>query len=255
MLTRVAAPIFKEVNSKRTEWGLKPFHRPEHALSTVAQITQLPEALEFAVAIKPAGLHYTGPFVDHQQRLVVEFPWDRLDGRRLIYASLGTLHNGAERLFRTIAEACAGLDAQLVLSLGGGLDPAQLGALPGDPVVVRFAPQLELLKRASVVITHAGLNTVLESLSEGVPLVAVPLGNDQPGVAARVKARGAGVVVSRRGLKPAALHKAVRQVLENGSYRAAAQVLQKAIREADGLNRAADVIEQALNIRITQPVA
>ena len=41
-------------------------------------------------------------------------------------------------------------------------------------------PQLDLIKRASAVITHAGLNTVLESLSEGVPLVCIPLGNDQP---------------------------------------------------------------------------
>ena len=84
-----------------------------------------------------------------------------------------------------------------MISLGGGLSPAALGPLAGDPLVVHFAPQLEILTRAALVITHAGLNTVLESLSEGVPLVALPLGNDQPGVAARLKARGACVVVSR----------------------------------------------------------
>ena len=71
-----------------------------------------------------------------------------------------------------------------VISLGGGLDPVRLGQLPGDPIVVSYAPQLEVVKRAALVITHAGLNTVLESLAEGVPLVAIPLGNDQPGVAA-----------------------------------------------------------------------
>ena len=111
---------------------------------------------------------------------MVAFPWDHLDGRPLIYASLGTLQNGSEAIFRTITDACAGLGAQLLISLGGGLDPARLGKLAGDPLVVRVAPQLEILKRAALVITHAGLNTVLESLSEGVPLVAVPLGNDQP---------------------------------------------------------------------------
>ena len=254
LLLGIAAPIFKEVNRQRNAWGLRPYARPEDGLSPLAQITQLPEALEFEVrGEKPAGLHYTGPFLDARQRAHVDFPWDRLDGRPLIYASLGTLQNGSEALFRTITDACVGLNAQLVISVGGGLDPARLGPLAGDPLVVRYAPQLEILKRATLVITHAGLNTVLESLSEGVPLVAVPLGNDQPGVAARLKARGACVVVSRHRLNPTRLRKAVLLVLQDAGYRKAAQVLQKAIRQMDGPNRAADLIEQMLNFRSTQP--
>ncbi len=155
------------MNQQRSAWGLKPHSRPEAGLSPLAQITQLPEALEFEICgKKPAGLHYTGPFLHAQQRPAVTFPWDRLDGRPLIYASLGTLQNGSEAIFRTITDACAGLGAQLLISLGGGLDPARLGKLAGDPLVVRFVPQLEILKRSALVITHAGINTVLESLSE-----------------------------------------------------------------------------------------
>ena len=252
LLTRMAAPIFREVNQQRSAWGLKPFRHAEEALSPLAQITQLPEALEFEVGGKtPAGLHYTGPFVYAQQRPPVEFPWERLDGRPLIYASLGTLQNGSEAIFRTIAEACAGLDSQLLISLGGRLDPARLGKLAGNPLVVPFAPQLEILKRAALVITHAGLNTVLESLCEGVPMVAVPLGNDQPGVAARVKARGACVVVPRHRLNPARLRKAVMLVLQEGRYREAAQVLQRTLQGLDGPSRAADLIEQVLKLRST----
>jgi UDP:flavonoid glycosyltransferase YjiC (YdhE family) len=255
-LLRIATPIFKVVNQQRIAWGLEPFRRPEEALSPLAQITQLPEALEFeVVGEKPAGLYYTGPFVHPEQRPAVAFPWERLDGRPLIYASLGTLQNGSEAIFRAIAEACAGLDAQLLMSLGGGLDPAELGKLAGDPLVVRYAPQLEILKRAALVITHAGLNTVLESLSEGVPLVAVPLGNDQPGVAARVKARGACVVVPARKLNPARLRKAIMLVLQDARYREAARVLQRAIQQMNGPDRAADLIEEALELRPMQPLA
>ena len=250
VLLKIATPIFRVVNQQRSAWGLTPFRRPEEMLSPLAQITQLPEALEFeVVGEKPAGLHYTGPFVHSAQRPAVEFPWERLDGRPLIYASMGTLQNGSEGIFRTMAEACAGLDVQLVISLGGGIDPARLGKLAGNPLVVSFAPQLEILKRAALVITHAGLNTVLESLCEGVPLVAVPLGNDQPGVAARVKARGACVVVPRYRLNAARLRKAVMLVLEDPRYREAAQVLQKAIQGMDGPGRAADLIEQVLKLR------
>ncbi|MGB9147271.1 MAG: nucleotide disphospho-sugar-binding domain-containing protein [Acidobacteriaceae bacterium] len=250
LLSRMATPIFRDVNQQRRAWGLKPFMAPEDGLSPLAQITQLPEALEFEIdGEKPAGLYYTGPFVHERQRPAVEFAWERLDGRPLIYASLGTFQNGSESIFRTIADACAGLDAQLLISLGGGLEPAQLGRLAGDPLVVSFAPQLEILKRATLVITHAGINTVLESLSAGVPLVAVPLGNDQPGVAARLKARGAGVVVSRHRLTPTRLRRAVTRVLHEGRYREAAQSLQRAIRQFDGPGRAAEFIEQILQLR------
>ena len=256
LLLRIAAPIFKEMNVQRNAWGLKPLSEPEDGLSPLAQITQLPRALEFEFGgANAAGLHYTGPFLHAQQRPSTEFPWDRLDGRPLIYASLGTLQNGCEPVFRAIADACAGLDAQLVISLGAGLDGARLDKLAGDPVVVRYAPQLEILKRTALVITHAGINTVLESLSEGVPMVTIPLGNDQPGMAARVKARGAGVVVPRRRLSAARLRKAVLLVLQEPRYREAAQALQRAIQQLDGPGRAADLIEQALKLQVTQSVA
>ena len=250
VLTRVARPIFDAVNEYRVAWGLHVGREPGEGLSKLAQITQLPRALEFDIDPLPPNLYYTGPFVDPAQRTSVDFPWDRLDGRQLIFASLGTLQNQSREKFRTIAEACAGLNVQLVMSLGGGLDRGELGNLPGDPLIVNYAPQLELVKRATLVITHAGLNTVLESLSEGVPMVCIPLGNDQPGVAARVKAHGAGVVVLPHRLNVKRLRSAVRVVLENDSYRLAARKIQSAINEANGLDRAADIVEDVLKIRI-----
>lgn len=253
VLTRVASPIFAAVNEYRAKWGLR-VGLPEEGLSKLAQITQLPRALEFEIDPLPPHLYYTGPFVDVDQRPPMDFPWERLDGRPLIFASLGTLQNQSREKFRIIAEACAPLDVQLVMSLGGGFDRAQLGSLVGDPLVVNYAPQLDLIKRASVVITHAGINTVLESLAEGKPLVCIPLGNDQPGVAARVKARGAGIVIPPRKVNAKRLRAAVRAVLENDSYRSAARSIQSAMAKIDGLELAADLIENALKIRSQEPV-
>jgi MGT family glycosyltransferase len=248
VLSRVAAPIFAVVDESRAAWGLEVGRKPGAGLSKLAQIAQLPRALEFDIDPLPPHLYYTGPFVDPAQRPAVNFPWDRLDGRPLAFASLGTLQNRAQEIFRMIAEACASLPVQLVISLGGGLEPEQLGPLSGDPLVVSYAPQLEIVKRAAVVITHAGINTVLESLAEGVPLVCMPLGNDQPGVASRVAMHGAGVVVSPRKANARRLHAAVRTVLEDESYRIAARKLQTAILQIDGLELAADIIEDGLKI-------
>jgi zeaxanthin glucosyltransferase len=248
ILIRLAAPIFAAVNERRVAWGLKVGRRPGDGLSQLAQITQLPRALEFDIEPPPQHLYYTGPFVDATLRPAVDFAWDRLDGRPLIYASLGTLQNRSLGIFRKIAEACAGLNVQLVISLGGGLEPNRLANLSGDPLVVRFAPQLELVKRASLVITHAGLNTVLESLAEGVPLVCIPLGNDQPGVASRVVTHGTGIVVPPRKANAERLRSAVRAVLENESYRNAARQLQSVMAQIDGPDRAADIVEDVLKI-------
>jgi hypothetical protein len=84
--------------------------------------------------------------------------------------------------FRVLYRASQALDA--------GSIPAARSRL------VSYAPQIEILKRSSLCITHAGLNTVLESLSSGVPMVALPITNDQPGVAARIADKKVGVVIS-----------------------------------------------------------
>jgi zeaxanthin glucosyltransferase len=251
LLTWMTRPLARLLNAQRKEWGLKPILRATDSLSRIAQVAQLPRALEFELAQGPEFLHYTGPWVNAAQRPPVIFPWDLLDGRPLVYASLGTLQNGMEPVFRIIAEACAELPMQLVLSLGGGMEAERLGTLAGDPLVVRFAPQLELIKRAQVVITHAGINTALEALHEDVPIVAIPLGNDQPGVAARVAARGAGVVVPRRKLSADRLRRAVQLVLGEPSYRESAQKLGLKMRAIDGPAMAAEIIERALAPRAT----
>ena len=165
----------------------------------------------------------------------------------LIYASLGTVQNRLLGTFQTIAEACQGLDAQLVIALGGGSTPESLPALPGSPLVVGYAPQLELLQRTTLTITHAGMNTTLESLSNGVPMVAIPIANDQPGVAARIAWTGTGEVVPLKRLNISKLRGAIEQVLTEDSYKKNALRQQEAIKRAGGVKKAADIIEQVVS--------
>jgi UDP:flavonoid glycosyltransferase YjiC (YdhE family) len=172
--------------------------------SGLAQVAQLPAALELPGRRLPAGFHHTGPWTDAAGREPVDFPCERLDpSRRLVYASMGTLQNGVLETFRMMAEACAGLDMQLVISLGGGQDPALLGDLPDDAIVV---------------------------------------GYDQPGVGTRVEWSGVGRSIPFGRLTVGRLRDAVRLVLGNPAYRERAGRLQSSIEAADGLNRAADLI-------------
>ena len=139
-----------------------------------------------------------------------------------------------------------------MISLGGSADPSVLGDLPGSPLVVRAAPQLELLDRARLTITHAGMNTTLESLARGVPMVAIPIANDQPGVAARIAWTGTGLFIAPSRLTAARLRQAISRVLTEPSFTTQAARLREAIARAGGVSRAADVIERVLQTR--QPV-
>jgi UDP:flavonoid glycosyltransferase YjiC (YdhE family) len=88
--------------------------------------------------------------------------------------------------------------------------------------VVRSAPHREVLREAAAVVTHAGHGTVAKALAAGVPLVAVPLGRDQPDVAARVVATGAGVRLARTSSSDR-IARALRTVLGDPAYRDAAR--------------------------------
>ena len=238
------SPVLSTVNRQRCTWKLPPLRSINDVFSKRAIIAQIPEAFDFPSSKCPKQLFYAGPFIDKQGRRAIKFPWERLNGKPLIYASMGTRRNEDYQVFRTIAEACSGLDAQMVISTGG--NPIELGSLAGDPITVNYVPQLEIMERANLVITHAGVNTTMEALSNGVPLVAVPVADDQPGVAARIERVGVGVAVPFKKVSFANMRNAVRCVLENPEYKAAAGKMQEIIQNVNGLERAADIVESSL---------
>lgn len=247
---RVRGPIRRVLDRYRRSSGLEPVSDMLSSYPPLAQITQLPACLELPEVRLPANCHHTGPFIGRGVRPFVDFPWERLDGRPIVYVTLGTTRNAQDRVLRLVAEACSGLDIQLVISLGKRFAEEQFEELPGEPVVVPFAPQLELMKRVSLVITHAGFNTAFEALMEGKPMVAIPLAHDQPAIAARLAHVGAAHVLPVRRLSTKCIRAAVLTVMTDPAYRYAAVALQKQIRETRGSERAAEIIEEAMRQHI-----
>ncbi|MGB3510899.1 MAG: nucleotide disphospho-sugar-binding domain-containing protein [Microcoleaceae cyanobacterium] len=223
------------------------YSQPGDGYSQLAQISHQPAELEFPRENLPQWFHFTGPYHYSGSREPVSFPWDKLTGKPLIYASMGTVQNRLIDVFYKIAAACDGLDAQLVISLGGSATPESLPNLPGNPLVVEYAPQLEILRKVTLTITHAGMNTTLECLHNAVPMVAIPIANDQPGIAARIAWSGVGEVVPLKRFTVPRLQKAISLVLTQPSYKQNALRLQSAIVRAGGVTRAADIIEQAVS--------
>jgi zeaxanthin glucosyltransferase len=242
--------LLREVSPYRSRHKL-PSMRFDHVNimpPSLVQVSQQPAFFDFPRRKLPPNFHYTGPWLEPEVKDDPEFPWEKLNGRPLIYASMGTLQNGLEHVFHTIAEACIDLEAQLVIGLGR--KTASLAkALPGNPMVVDYAPQRALLRRASLVITHGGLNTTLEALSVGVPLVALPITNDQPGVAARIQHLGLGETLPIGQLTPAQLRQLIGKVLTNPEYCTRARECAQKISRQNGAAEAARLIEAAFSQR------
>jgi MGT family glycosyltransferase len=246
-------PSLAIINRYRAQWKLAPFARISDTFSRLAQISQLCPEFDFPRQELPAVFHYVGSLAANRQTNGDDrFPWERLDGRPLIFASLGSIPNPINvPVFRRIAAAGVGVKAQLVLALGGSSERhvairAQLGTLPDEHVVVDFAPQLALLDKAALLVTHAGVNTVLEAITRGVPIVALPQTADNPGMASRIEYTGIGLRASFKHSTAEELRGLINRVLADDRFRQRAKVLQQAMIAAGGAERAADIAEEAL---------
>jgi len=253
-LGAILGPMAEIARSYAERVGLKiDWNDPAATVSKLAVITQTPKEFDFPGIPWPAQFHYTGPFHNDEGREPVLFPWEQLTDKPLIYASLGTLVNGMDDLYKHILDAIEPLeDVQVVLSVGKNISPENLDPIPSNTIVVRSAPQIELLKRASLCITHAGLNTTLESLAHGVPMVAMPIGFDQPGTAARIAHHGTGEFIEVDELTTDRLGGLIEKVLQDPSYRERADYFQKVISKTRGLDVAANIIEQAFQTHQTE---
>jgi len=123
------------------------YSKPNDAYSQLAQISQAPAEFEYprrnCLLVPFPGTYHTSA-----SRAPVPFPYEKLTGKPLIYASMGTLQNRLIWVFRLLPQR-EGLDAQLVISLGGSTKSESLPNLLGNPLVVEYAPQLELLEKAT----------------------------------------------------------------------------------------------------------
>lgn len=245
---RSIAPLTQRVNVFCKSRGLPPWRLDDLFTAGLIQVAQQPAFFDFPRAQLPDHFHYSSPW-HRAGRDAVPFPYDRLDGRPIVYASLGTVQNRVGWLFSAIARACHGLDVQLVLSLGGSTSVKIEGPFPPGAILLPYVPQLDLLRRATALITHAGMNTALEGLAAGLPMVALPLTNDQPAIARRLVALGVAELVPFWHARPTRLHDALQGVLRRPRYRLAAQACQVKLQTCPTVDDVAGWVEVALSRR------
>lgn len=232
-------PITRVLRRHARRWRL-PLDTVE-AFSPLLQVAQCPAALDFPRIALPAAFRYGAPWRSAEAPAALP----PLDGRPLVYCSLGSLQGARRRLFATMTAACASVGARAVVAHGGGLSDAEAAALPGDPIVRPYWSQAPVLRQCAAAILHGGFNTVLDALAAGVPIVAVPIAFEQPGTAARIEWSGAG-----RTVPPAkARHRladTLGEVMSDPAYRVAAHRIAGTM-AFDGAVHAAGLVSAALS--------
>ena len=200
-----------------------------------------------------ASCRFIGPTLDPTSRTEESDPeLESVLSREdpLVVVSLGTLHAGGADFFRACAEALGPLPANALLVVGSATDPATLGPTPTNVIVRRFVPQLEALRHAAVFVTHGGMNSVLEALHFGVPMVVIPQQVEQLLIGQAVADRGAGIVLrhhlSRVDIKAEQIRASVETLLHEASHTASARSLAADLHEGGGAEAAADHIEGLL---------
>lgn len=180
--------------------------------------------------------HFVGPMLTTEKRGdEPTFPWEKLDSRRLVYISFGSVFSWQPQLFVTLLRAIATLDVQVVVAAGATASSDMWRERPPQVVVERYVPQLDILMRSAAFVTHGGFNSVIESGYSGVPMVVVPLAIDQGVHAHYVSKSGAGITISRDDATVEAFELALRSILKVGSsYQACASVLSDKYRKYNG---------------------
>jgi len=186
--------------------------------------------------------HFVGPcFAPRVDDGAVDLP--PVDGRPLVYVSLGTIFNRDMGFFERCVEAFRDGRYQVIMSVGkDGI--AAISHKRHDHIwAYSYVPQLEVLKRASLFITHGGMNSASEAISHEVPMLVAPQAADQFAVAGRVEELGVGRKISLWHRSPARLRALVDAVVMDPRARARARDLRRSFDEAGGAERAAEVLQ------------
>jgi len=180
------------------------------------------------------------------------FSFEQARDRRLVYISLGTLVSDNPAFFKSCIEAFTGTDYYVMMTTGNRVNPDSFGTLPENIVVSGWLPQIEILKRAALFITHAGLNSVHDGLYFGVPLLLVPQQAEQTFTASRVAELGAGLMLTKTVANRETIGSAASRLLTDPSFKREAEHIGQSFRAGGGMPRAADEIEALLRRTISR---
>jgi UDP:flavonoid glycosyltransferase YjiC (YdhE family) len=229
-----------------------PFLKP---VARMPELVLCPKEFEFADSIEAKSdlnYHYIEPCINFQRK--EEFDWHLLnDKARLIYCSLGSqnyLYAESRAVFQAVIDAARERpDAQFVVALGRELKAADFRNVPANVILAGFAPQLDMLKKAWVMITHGGLNGIKEAIMFQVPMIVFPFVRDQPMNAARIEHHGLGVTANPKRASAELVLDCLSKIENNPAFRTKVQQMGRRFREIEASGKGVRLIQSFLTAK------
>jgi zeaxanthin glucosyltransferase len=218
---------------------------------SLPELVLCPRDFDFPRARTLKNTFFVEPAIDTERR-ECDFPWHLLsDEKTLVYCTVGTLATfkyprQSAQIFQTFMDALARRPTwQGVVTIGRYMKAEEFRC-PANVFIVREAPQLELLKRASLMIAHGGIGGVKEAVFMGVPMVLIPLWYDEPGNAARVVYHGLGLREQIESMSALKLGRSMETVLGDPSYSARARLMSRKFVDLESRAPAVEIIERMI---------
>jgi MGT family glycosyltransferase len=239
---RMLATGLPALNKARSEQGLPPLdHWAAQLLGVQAICVMTAPELDFSSRGRlPANMRYVGPAFEPCTR-EWSSPWPATNTDPLVVISFSTSYMNQRALAQRVLDALAGLPVRALLTAGPALDTSRL-RLPTNARALAFIPHRAVFPDAALVVTHAGWQTVNAALADGVPLLCIPDGRDQPDNAARVLLAGAGMRV-RKQTSPHKLRTAIAAALDDPALKHGASAMASALARSDGALAVAEHLE------------
>ncbi|AKL83970.1 UDP-glucosyltransferase [Bacillus atrophaeus] len=174
-----------------------------------------------------------------QERLLLKEKGDR----PLMLISLGTAFNAWPEFYQMCMEAFGGSEWHVIMSVGKSIEPDSLGDIPDNFTVRQRVPQLDVLTEADVFISHGGMNSTMEAMNEGVPLVVIPQMHEQELTAQRVEELGLGIYLPKEEVSVPRLQQAIGNIFSDKEIHSRVKDMQKDVKEAGGAEQGAAEIE------------
>lgn len=175
--------------------------------------------------------------------------WQRpIAAEKVALVSLGSAFTKRPDFYRECVQAFGDLPGwHLMLQIGKRIDPAELGAVPGNVEVRSWVPQLAILKQADLFVTHAGAGGSQEGLATATPMIAVPQAVDQFGNADMLTSLGVARRIDTEEATAETLRAAALALVDDPEVARKLKWVQAAMAQEGGTGRAADLIEAALS--------
>lgn len=238
--------IYKKFNDLYRQYGVKPplvfdvFSNAENL-----NIIFTSRSIQIEESSFKSNYKFVGPSIYKRNEQLLQKKIFKKKSK-IIYISLGTIYNNDINFYKSCFEVFRNTKDQVFMSIGNDIKRSDLGKIPENFYVAKYLPQLQILEKADLFLTHGGMNSINESLYYGVPMIIFPQMLEQKANAYRIEDLGAGIMC-RSKITTDKLKELINTLYTDIKYQNNAKRLGELLKKTGGYKEAAKEILNYLN--------